>query len=152
LLRLAGKRPDAAAHALARALDLRATIHSLFFAVASGKGSDPEALTILNGWLAETPAEVHAADVATGKFTWGFAEEAHDLAAMLPPVGWSAAQLLTSTELSRVRTCGNETCGWLFLDQSRKHNRRWCEMRTCGNRAKARRFYKKQRSAEPVTT
>ena len=152
LLRLAAKRPDAAARALARALELRATIHSLFFAVAGGEGTDPKALTVLNGWMTETPAEVHAADVATGEFTWGFAEEANDLAAMLPPVAWSAAQLLTSPELSHVRTCSNETCGWLFLDQSRKHNRRWCEMRTCGNRAKARRFYEKQRSAEPATT
>ncbi len=146
LRRLAAKRPDTAERTLARALELRATIHALFFPVARGDGADPGDLTCLNEWLAETPAEVHAVGATPEAFAWGWAERPDDLAAMLPPVAWSAAQLLTSPELSHVKTCGNETCGWLFLDQSRKHNRRWCEMRTCGNRAKARRFYQRQRS------
>ena len=146
LLSLAAKRPDAAERALAGAHELRATIHALLFAIISVERTDPKALTALNAWLAEIPAEVHAAGTAPAEFTWAWADRPDDLAAMLPPVAWSAAQLLTSPELSHVKTCGNGTCGWLFLDQSRKHNRRWCEMRTCGNRAKARRFYEKQRS------
>ncbi|TIU06903.1 MAG: CGNR zinc finger domain-containing protein, partial [Mesorhizobium sp.] len=30
-------------------------------------------------------------------------------------------------------------CGWLFLDTSRGGKRRWCSMRTCGNREKVSR-------------
>jgi predicted RNA-binding Zn ribbon-like protein len=147
LRRMAGQHPEDAERVLARALELRATVHALFFAVASGSEADPTALTELNTWLAETPAEVRAADITPAEFTWAWADRPDDLAAMLAPVAWSAAQLLTSAELPQVKTCGNDTCGWVFLDESRKHNRRWCEMRTCGNRAKARRFYKKQRGA-----
>ena len=40
-----------------------------------------------------------------------------------------------------VRECGASDCAWLFLDTSKNHHRRWCDMTRCGNRAKVRRFY-----------
>jgi predicted RNA-binding Zn ribbon-like protein len=52
----------------------------------------------------------------------------------------SAADLLTSDAVERVRECDNPECRWLFLDTSRNHTRRWCDMKICGNRMKARRF------------
>ena len=52
----------------------------------------------------------------------------------------SATDLLRSPDVALLRLCANERCGWLFLDRSRKQNRRWCEMRECGARAKARRY------------
>jgi predicted RNA-binding Zn ribbon-like protein len=39
-----------------------------------------------------------------------------------------------------VKDCGDPSCRWLFLDTSKNHTRRWCDMKTCGNRMKARRF------------
>jgi predicted RNA-binding Zn ribbon-like protein len=42
-----------------------------------------------------------------------------------------------------VRACGADTCRWLFLDTSRNHTRRWCDMKVCGNRMKARRFHER---------
>ena len=51
-----------------------------------------------------------------------------------------AAQLMLSDAMQRVRACGADTCRWLFLDTSRNHTRRWCNMKVCGNRMKARRF------------
>ena len=65
--------------------------------------------------------------------------------AMLWPVLRSAAELLTSEEAARVRQCASETCSWLFVDRSRTHRRRWCDMKTCGNRDKARRYYQRHR-------
>jgi predicted RNA-binding Zn ribbon-like protein len=53
----------------------------------------------------------------------------------------SAAELLVSNQLDRIRRCGE--CGWLFYDASRNHLRRWCSMEICGNRAKARRHYER---------
>ena len=44
-----------------------------------------------------------------------------------------------------IRECDGDTCGWLFLDTTRNHSRRWCDMRGCGNRAKVRRHRQKQR-------
>ena len=52
----------------------------------------------------------------------------------------SAEALLTSSDISKVRDCGNPDCRWLFLDTSKNHTRRWCDMKVCGNRMKARRF------------
>jgi predicted RNA-binding Zn ribbon-like protein len=52
----------------------------------------------------------------------------------------SASDLLTSDAVHRVRACANPECRWLFLDTSKNHTRRWCDMKLCGNRMKARRF------------
>lgn len=61
---------------------------------------------------------------------------------LLRPVAYSALELLTSARLTRVKTCPGTRCGWIFLDESPNARRRWCSMETCGNRAKARRFYR----------
>ena len=58
----------------------------------------------------------------------------------------SAADLLTSDKLRDVRACAAEDCRWLFLDISKNHSRRWCDMQTCGNQAKARRHYSRKKS------
>ena len=58
----------------------------------------------------------------------------------------AAVGLLTSSDIDNVRECGEKTCRWLFLDRSRNHSRRWCDMQLCGNRSKAKRFYARTRS------
>ncbi len=52
----------------------------------------------------------------------------------------SASDLLGSDAVEMVRACDNPDCRWLFLDTSKNHTRRWCDMKLCGNRMKARRF------------
>jgi predicted RNA-binding Zn ribbon-like protein len=55
-------------------------------------------------------------------------------------IGLSAMQLLTDDrELALIRECPGDDCGYLFRDSSRGR-RRWCSMRSCGNRAKVKRF------------
>ena len=65
------------------------------------------------------------------------------------PVAIDAWDLLTEPELELVRQCPVDAggCGWLFLDTSRAGNRRWCDMRTCGNRAKVRAHYSRTASS-----
>jgi predicted RNA-binding Zn ribbon-like protein len=65
---------------------------------------------------------------------------------MAPSVVRSIPRLLTSPEAGRVRQCESETCAWLFLDQSRSRSRRWCDMKVCGDRAKARRHYERNKT------
>ena len=48
----------------------------------------------------------------------------------------------------RIRICANDTCQWIFFDESRTGQRRWCDMKTCGNRAKARRHRERQKAVE----
>jgi predicted RNA-binding Zn ribbon-like protein len=52
----------------------------------------------------------------------------------------STAEFLTSDQMHQLRSCGNPECRWLFVDTSKNHTRRWCDMKVCGNRMKARRF------------
>ena len=66
---------------------------------------------------------------------------------LLAPVLWSAGDLLTGARRARVRQCANPRCLWLFLDDSKSGNRRWCSMASCGNRAKAHRHYARLRQA-----
>jgi predicted RNA-binding Zn ribbon-like protein len=65
---------------------------------------------------------------------------------MLWPVAHAASELLTSEDLAYVRRCASDSCAWLFLDKTKNHRRRWCEMKTCGNRDKARRYYQRQKA------
>jgi predicted RNA-binding Zn ribbon-like protein len=59
-------------------------------------------------------------------------------------IAQSASQLMLSDALRRVRACEADSCRWLFLDTSKNHTRRWCNMKICGNRAKARRFQERR--------
>lgn len=60
----------------------------------------------------------------------------------------AASDLLVSSDAELVKDCGDETCRWLFLDVSKNHTRRWCDMKTCGNRMKARRHHARIRESE----
>jgi predicted RNA-binding Zn ribbon-like protein len=72
------------------------------------------------------------------EWVWEGSEDAPELP--LWAVAVSAVNLLTSQAINHVRECGSPTCRWLFLDTSKNHTRRWCDMAICGNRMKARRF------------
>ncbi len=78
------------------------------------------------------------------RFEWAWALDANDLDRMLWPIVRSAAEMLTSGDLGRVRQCAREGCDWLFVDASKNHSRRWCSMNMCGSRVKARRYYQRK--------
>lgn len=52
------------------------------------------------------------------------------------PLAWAALDLLRSRELARLKQCQPTDCRWLFLDRTKNSSRRWCDMATCGDRAK----------------
>jgi predicted RNA-binding Zn ribbon-like protein len=62
------------------------------------------------------------------------------LETVLGPIVLAALELIETPQRDRVRICGSDTCQFLFLDTTKSGTRRWCEMKTCGNREKARRF------------
>jgi predicted RNA-binding Zn ribbon-like protein len=62
-----------------------------------------------------------------------------ELDSPLWPLLWHASSLLTSSDLSRLRVCAGEDCGWMYVDRSRNGLRRWCRMESCGTREKNRR-------------
>ena len=129
--------PAEAEAVLARARELRETIYRIFAAGVHGEGPARDDLERLNGALAEAMKRSRVAPRGEG-FAWGW-EESDALDCMLWPVLRSAAELLTSDGLARIKECGSDTCEWLFLDTTKNRRRRWCEMSSCGNLAKVRR-------------
>lgn len=129
---------------MARAIAVRETVFRLFAACIAKQAIDPGDLQSVNAMIQE--AMGHATVVATaGGFVWEWSDPTR-LDSMLWPILRSVADLLTSPELSRVKMCADPGCGWLFVDRSKNGRRSWCSMRDCGNRAKARRFYAKNKS------
>ncbi len=148
LLARAERRSADASATLARARALREAIYQLFAAVAAGAPADPADLDTLQAELSTALARARLVP-GEGAFAWDWVGEEGALDRMLWPVARSAADLLTSGgELTTVRECGSRTCSWLFLDTSKNHSRQWCDMRVCGNREKARRYYERRKAAQ----
>lgn len=135
-----------AADAFAEAIALREMLFRLFGAVATGEPADQGDLDALNAALGKAAPRSHMA-CRDGAFVWSVDGLRPDVPALLSPVLWSAADLLAGTRRGRVRQCANPQCRWVFLDDSKSGNRRWCSMSACGNRAKAHRHYARQRGA-----
>jgi len=57
----------------------------------------------------------------------------------------ATAELLHRPDLSALRRCDGDGCGWLFLDTTRNHSRRWCDALDCGNRARVRAYARRHR-------
>ena len=145
IARAAADEP-AAREALQRALALRAALHRLFLAVATGQRPDPADLERLR--------RVYT-DVMSGatlvpddeRFTWQWRPDEQRLDHLLWPMARSAVELLTAGDPRRVKVCENPYgCGWLFYDGSKNGSRRWCSMEGCGSQVKMRRQYAKRRA------
>jgi len=139
-------RPVEAADAFAEAIALREMLFRLFGAVATREPADPADLDALNTALGSAAAR-SCMTCRDGSFVWSVDGLRPSAAALLSPVLWSAADLLAGARRDRVRQCDNPQCRWVFLDDSKSGNRRWCSMASCGNRAKAHRHYLKRREA-----
>jgi predicted RNA-binding Zn ribbon-like protein len=136
------KHPNLAAASFTDAIDLRETIFCCVAATAAGRLPSAEDLTALNAALATTLPRQRLRPGG-----WEIGVPSLSVGALLAPTLWSAAELLVRTPLPRLRQCANPECGWLFLDNSKSGNRRWCSMSACGNRAKAHRHYLRQKSS-----
>ena len=131
---------------LSAAINLRETIHQLFCAIALGRPAPARGLAMFNRYLSETLRFSRIVPKASG-YAWDVEIDPDSLDSILNPLVRSAADLLVSKAVQRVKRCGDPSCGWLFVDTSRNNSRRWCDMQDCGNRAKASRFYKKKSSS-----
>jgi predicted RNA-binding Zn ribbon-like protein len=144
LVRLAEQQPQAAAAVLERAAQLRASVYRLFRAVVNNWPPPSADVEKLNQELAIARSHERLVHTKDGyQLAWDDRRDALD--GMLWPLAQSAAALLTSADLSRIKQCGSDECGWLFYDTSRNHSRQWCDMKDCGNIAKVRRFRQRQR-------
>lgn len=140
---VAEAQPSEAATALQQALVLREAIYAIFNAHVAGNAPADADLALLNAALAASLPHRQLVCTAEG-FGWQWEEAPNALAQMLWPVVRSAADLLTSPDLSRVRQCAGAICDWLFIDHSKNRSRRWCDMQECGNVEKVRRYRRRK--------
>lgn len=139
--------PAAAEAALQRARAFRESLYRLLLAVVEGEGPPKEELSALDAEVRKALASRRLR--ATGRACTFSPPEASLADSVVPRLALAAAELLTSEGLKRVRVCGataSDGCGWLFVDETRNHSRRWCDMATCGNQHKARRHYARVRA------
>jgi len=145
LRREAARQPEASIALFQRALALREAIFRIFAARIEDTAPAADDLALLNANIAASYPHLRLAISDATGFTWAWADTPHQLDRMLWPVVRSAAEMLTSDELERVRMCQGEHCGWLFVDCSKNRSRRWCDMQDCGNVEKVRRYRRKQK-------
>lgn len=148
LCQLAQEQPAGAKAAYTWAVQLRKAIYRLFADYATTEQVDDRDLAILNEGVRTAYANLNMVPTPAG-FSWEWLDRPDDFHQVWWPVARSAGELLTSTELDRVAQCADDRgCGYLFYDTSRNRSRRWCSMDSCGNRAKARRHYRRQKQEE----
>ncbi|MGH8177165.1 MAG: CGNR zinc finger domain-containing protein [Steroidobacter sp.] len=144
LRRAARRRPQEAVRVLRRAREIRAILQGVFTteAHAGERSRFFEAYNLLLHQAVqrlELRTEEQERKSAAARMRWSWASFGESLDSLLWPIVWSAATLLVSEEADRIRTCGGEDCGWVYVDRSRNGLRRWCRMEICGTQAKSRR-------------
>jgi predicted RNA-binding Zn ribbon-like protein len=146
--------PEEARGMLARAVALREAIHRVLAHAIAGEPQDEGDLSKLNRELSGALSRLRVAPAAGGAYVWSWDRRDRDDGDKLPldrplwPVARSAAKLLTSPTLDRVKVCEGEGCGWLYLDKSRNASRRWCDSRDCGNRERVRKHLTRKRASK----
>jgi predicted RNA-binding Zn ribbon-like protein len=152
LFRQATLDPEGARQTLSRALALREAVYRMISAYIAGESHDESDLSALNRELSISLSHLRVVP-DDGAYSWSW-DQSEDqgktpLDSPLWPVAQSAAKLLTSEKLGRVKLCAGEGCGWIFLDESRNSSRRWCDSRDCGNRERVRRHLARKRASNP---
>ena len=146
LMQEAEARPADAARVHRRAIELREALFRTFAALAARERPGSEDLALLDREVAETLSHRKLIP-ADGRLRWDIVGGEDRLDRILWLLVEDAADLLSSELLDRIKECGGPDCKWLFLDESRNRSRRWCEMSECGNRAKQRRYHRRQKRA-----
>jgi predicted RNA-binding Zn ribbon-like protein len=115
---------------------LREAIYRLALAAIAGEAYRPADRCLLN------EAAGPAVTISLGE--GGSVRRTGGLDAALGQVARAAVELLGGPSAATIKECAAPDCTRLYVDQSRKQVRRWCDMRSCGNRAKVAEFRARQ--------
>ena len=146
LTRRALVQPSGAAAALVEARRVRAALRVL---AERGRGEQGQlaregALQEINRVLGRSVGTRRVEVLGDGGYARSFVSVGDAFGGLVIPVVESAVDSLVRGELTRLRSCADRRCPRVFIDITRSHTRRWCDMATCGNRAKAQRSRKKR--------
>lgn len=139
---LVDQAPLVDAAGLAATTELREAVYRLARATLEGRAGETGDRELVNRVAALPPVRVRLLD--GGKI----AREG-DLGAIQATVAVAAIELLGGPDRPRLKACGAEPCTRLYVDRSRRGDRRWCDMSGCGNRAKAAAYRRRKSAAHP---
>ncbi|MEU2556723.1 CGNR zinc finger domain-containing protein [Streptomyces sp. NPDC013313] len=126
---------------LERARELRESIHEAATAVANQSPLPSSAVQVIND--CSTGGLASAILAPEGSREWRLGSGSTEDA--LSVIADDAIRLLAKEREGKISLCASPTCRAAFLDTSRGHTRRWCDMNTCGNREKKARFLANKR-------
>jgi len=141
--RRAQQQPAGAAAALVDARRVRSGLRSLAERGPTSERIRAEGLNEINRVLGRSAGTRRVELRPDGTFIRTFVPVGDAFAGLVIPVVESAADALILGELPRVRRCADPRCQRVFFDNTKNGRRRWCDMATCGNRAKAARHREK---------
>jgi predicted RNA-binding Zn ribbon-like protein len=144
LRRRAIQQPAGAAAALLDARRVRSALRVLAERGATAASAREEGVAEINRVLGRSAGTRRVEIRRDGTCVRTFIPVGDAFAGLVMAIVESAADALVFNELPRVRRCANPKCSRVFYDSSKNGRRRWCDMMTCGNRAKAQRFRDKQ--------
>ena len=144
---LISKSRKLARRLLDTALELRETIYQIGKSLAERRPPEERDRALLAARHAEFLSRARLTP-HDGGFVWSWDVRKGPVEAVLGPISFSALTLLTQQDLSRIKQCEGDHCGWLFFDTTKNKRRRWCEMQVCGNRAKVRALRARQKAAK----
>ncbi len=136
--------------ALERLRSVRSALREISVAVTDHRAADTAAIAEINRAL-RARSVVQLAPAADG-LTLGHRHVGDPLDDALATLIEPVVREITSGRRDRLRTCANDTCRWVFFDDSRTGRRRWCDMSTCGNRAKAARHRARVRAGAAASS
>jgi len=128
---------------LKRSTELREAMAEVFYAQVDGLEPSDASLRTLEQFFkaARLNQKLCWKD---SRVAWAEMESEAELPLWL--LSLDTSDLMTSDAIHKLRACDVPDCRWLFLDTSKNHARRWCDMKICGNRMKARRFKARQKA------
>jgi predicted RNA-binding Zn ribbon-like protein len=149
LRRRASEQPSGAAAALVEARRVRAVLRQL---AEHGRGAEAararlQAVEEINRILSRSVGTRKVEETSAG-YARTFVPVGDAFGGLVIPIVESAVDSLVRSELPRIRRCADRRCPRHFADDTKSHTRRWCEMATCGNRAKARKSRARRRDRQ----
>ena len=142
----AERRPEKATHVYRRTVALREALWGAYSRLAQGEEPSQDDLDVISREAADALAHGSFIKGPDG-LVWDW-PDTDDLARPLWAVARAASDLLTNAhDRELVRECADDACAWLFVDRTKNHSRRWCDMGNCGTKNKVREFRAREKRA-----
>ena len=140
----AARNPHMSDRIFAEMDELRFAFVRLLHALKAGSPAKAEDMAVINDWIRRS-AEVFRLRQIARTFQQDWADNVPVMQKPLLAAARAVGRFLAAGSFDSLKICPGHNCAWFFVDRSKNHSRRWCDMTVCGNLAKARRFQGRRR-------